>query len=169
MRVSMENHRKPISLKDIVDLYFSETPILDFIEIEKLKNKYSQELKNYNSIKLPSWVSEKARHASLKTLSFIDKNIFILSPDKKEYGLKEYQDIVKFKTVLKNLNLLKKQINLVRQSYINALSFFLLKIFGVLGLLGILIWGAYLKSDFCFFINIVLIVSIFLLNKSSKV
>ena len=34
MRVSMENYRKPISLKDIVDLYFSETPTLDFIEIE---------------------------------------------------------------------------------------------------------------------------------------
>ena len=135
----------------------------------KIKNKYSQELQNYNSIKLPSWVSEKARHVSLKTFSFIDKNIFILSPGKKEYGLKEYQDIVKFKTVLKNLNLLKKQINLVRQSHAKALSFFLLKNFGILGLLSILIWGAYLKTDFCFLINIVLIVSIFLLNKSSKV
>jgi hypothetical protein len=166
----MINQKKKISIEDIVELYFSDTSTVDYMEIKKMKRDYGQQLENYADLNPPSWISERARSLSNITFDFINKNKNSLYNKKKNFSFQEYLNISNFKIALKNLGLLKYHIDTVKKSYSKALFDFFFKIGGIIGLLGISIWGAYEESDFCFLINIILffVIILSILHMSDK-
>ena len=166
----MSNKSKTIHIHDIVRLCFSKSPSVKFTEINKVIIKYKEELNKYNDITIPLWVKGRARDLANKTLDFVKKNKDILSYKKNSFNFQEYSTILKFKTSLKNLNLLSNEINKIKSIESKAINEQILKIVGIIGFSILLLWGSYADKDFCGLINICLVTAIiFLVNRIKDV
>jgi len=141
---------------------------------EKIRNEYAEAIRKHSNLTLPSWLTGMARHLASGTLDFVRDNKHILFNKRKSLTSQEYLKVLKFEIVVKNLSTLAFYINSIKTNYSQALSGFILKILSAVGLLVLLIWGAYQDTDFCLLINISLIIAIVFLiqtrgdNKNSK-
>ena len=109
-------------LKKLVKFYFSKYPTIDFSKITKMTNNFVKEINKYTSSNVPSWVGGRVKDIALNTVNFIKNNIHLLTLSKKFYTYQEYQQLLKLKPVLHNLDILakedKKVQSIVTHSYV---------------------------------------------------
>lgn len=160
----MINKSELNSLSDIVKLYFSEYKSIKFSKIKKIIKKFKKELEKYIDIYIPSWIKGKAEEFTTQTLNFVKKNKYLLSLEKNYFNYQEYQNILKFKTALHNLNLLSSEMNKIESTKSKAINEQIPKIVGIIGLSILLLWGSYTDKDLCAFINVFLVIAIIFLT-----
>jgi len=95
--------------RDFFKIYFSKYPTIDFTKIEQKVKEINETLKKYPNPTVPSWLEGKAKDIALNTVNFIKNNIHLLTLSKKFYTYQEYQQLLKFKPVLQNLDILAKE------------------------------------------------------------
>ena len=96
-------------LKDLIKIYFLEYPTINFSQIKQTIKEYEKAVEKCKSIGLPSWVKGKAKDVSFYTFNFIEGNKHLLSPSKQSFTYQEYQELLKFKPALQNLDILAKE------------------------------------------------------------
>jgi len=107
------NNKTPIPIIDLVKLYFSKHSTIDFTKIKQMTKKFKEDINRYSNPTVPSWLEGRAKDISLKTFSFIKNNKYLLSPSKQFFTYQEYQQLLKFKPALENINNLIKEKNKV--------------------------------------------------------
>ena len=98
-------------LPKLVKLYFSKYSTIDFIKIKHKTKEVNETLKKYTNSSIPSWLEGRAKDVSANTFNFIKNNKHLLSPSKNLFTCQEYQELLKFKPVLQNLDILTKEKN----------------------------------------------------------
>jgi len=95
--------------RDFFKIYFSKYPTIDFTKIEQKVKEINETLKKHPNPTVHSWLEGRAKDISLKTFSFIKNNKHLLSPSKQSFTYQEYQQLLKFKLALENLDILFKE------------------------------------------------------------
>jgi len=93
----------------LAKLYFLKYPTINFNKIKKITKNFEKKINRYTSSNVPSWLEGRAKDISLKTFSFIKNNKHLLSPSKQSFTYQEYQQLLKFKLALENLDILFKE------------------------------------------------------------
>jgi len=96
-------------LSKLMFLYFLEYPTIDFSQIKRMIKEHEKEIEKFKSFSMPSWLEGKAKDIALTTVNFIKNNIHLLTLSKKFYTYQEYQQLLKFKLALQNLDILAKE------------------------------------------------------------
>jgi len=97
-------------LPELVELYFSKHPTIDFAQIKQMTNKFKKDINRHSNFAVPFWVEGRAKDISLNTFNFIKNNKYLLSPSKKSFTYQEYQRLSKFKPTMQNIDILNKEV-----------------------------------------------------------
>jgi len=103
------NNKTPTLIIDLIKLYFSKHPTIDFAKIKQKAKEINKTLKKYPNLSVPSWLEGRAKDISVNTFNFIKNNKHLLSPSKNLFIYQEYQQLLQFKLALDNLSILFKE------------------------------------------------------------